>query len=239
MEITDKIRIYNEDCLEAIKNMPDNSFDLAIVDPPYGIGADKPSIKPILVKQKNGTTLKLKNTNQYTKKNWDNEIPTHRYFEELKRVSKNQIIWGANYFGLIGGYLVWDKLNGECDQFDCEIAYNSMNNRTDLVYFMWQGMFQGMYCGRDIKKALRQQGNKQLNEKRIHPTQKPVKLYEWLLDNYAKEGDRILDTHLGSGSIAIACHNRGYDLTAYEIGKDYFEATTKRIQDHIAQLTLF
>jgi len=231
--------ITNEDNMALMARYPDNYFDLAIVDPPYGIGADKQSIKPILVKQKNGTNLKVKNTNKYTQKDWDNKIPTDEYFIELKRVSKNQIIWGANYFGLIGGYLVWDKLNGECDQFDCEIAYNSFNNRTDLVYFMWQGMFQGIYCGKDIKKALIQQGNKQLNEKRLHPTQKPVALYKWILDKYAKQGDKILDTHLGSGSIAIACHDYGFDLTACELDKEYFDKAMQRINNHVAQQKLF
>lgn len=239
MKITDKITITNEDNMQLMARYSNNYFDLAIVDPPYGIGADKQSIKPILVKQKNGTTLKVKNTNQYTQKNWDNTIPTDKYFNELKRVSKNQIIWGVNYFGLIGGYLVWDKLNGDSDQFDCEIAYNSFNNRTDLIYFMWQGMFQGVYCGRDVRKALIQQGNKQLNETRIHPTQKPVALYKWILDKYAKQGDKILDTHLGSGSIAIACHDYGFQLTACELDKEYYEASIKRIKNHIAQQRLF
>jgi len=239
MNITDKIQITNEDNMLLMARYPDNYFDLAIVDPPYGIGADKQSIKPILVKQKNGTTLKVKNTNQYTQKNWDNTIPMDKYFNELKRVSKNQIIWGANYFGLIGGYLVWDKLNGDSDQFDCEIAYNSFNNRTDLIYFMWQGMFQGVYCGRDVRKALIQQGNKQLNEKRFHPTQKPVALYKWLLDKYAKQGDKILDTHLGSGSIAIACHDYGFELTACELDKEYYDKAVKRIKNHISQQKLF
>jgi site-specific DNA-methyltransferase (adenine-specific) len=231
--------VYNIDCMEGMAKYPDKYFELAICDPPYGIGADKQSIKPILVKQKNGTTLKVKNTNQYTQKNWDSTIPTDKYFNELKRVSKNQIIWGANYFGLIGGYLVWDKLNGDSDQFDCEIAYNSFNNRTDLIYFMWQGMFQGVYCGRDIRKALIQQGNKQLNEKRLHPTQKPVALYKWLLDKYAKEGDKILDTHLGSGSSRIAAYDYGFDFIGFELDKDYFEAQEKRFKNHISQQKLF
>ncbi len=235
MKITDKITITCEDNMQLMARYPDNYFELAIVDPPYGIGADKQSIKPVLVKQKNGTTLKVKNTNHYAQKNWDNGIPTDEYFQELKRVSKNQIIWGANYFGLIGGYLVWDKLNGECDQFDCEIAYNSFNHRTDLVYFMWQGMFQGVYCGRDIRKALIQQGNKQLNEKRLHPTQKPVALYKWILDKYAKEGDKILDTHLGSGSIAIACHDYGFELTGCELDAEYYDKAIERIKNHTLQ----
>jgi site-specific DNA-methyltransferase (adenine-specific) len=239
MNWSDKITVTNEDNMELMARYPDKYFDLAIVDPPYAIGADKQSKKPILVKQKNGTTLKVKNTNHYTQKNWDNEIPTDEYFQELKRVSKNQIIWGANYFGLVGGYLVWDKLNGECDQFDCEIAYNSFNNRTDLVYFMWQGMFQGIYCGRDIRKALIQQGNKQLNEKRFHPTQKPVALYKWLLDKYAKQGDKILDTHIGSMSIAIACHDYGFELVGCELDEEYYKKGTERLKNHIAQQKLF
>jgi site-specific DNA-methyltransferase (adenine-specific) len=239
MNLSDNITVTNEDNMQLMARYPDKYFDLAIVDPPYAIGADKQSIKPILVKQKNGTTLKVKNTNHYTQKNWDNEIPTDEYFQELKRVSKNQIIWGANYFGLVGGYLVWDKLNGECDQFDCEIAYNSFNNRTDLVYFMWQGMFQGIYCGRDIRKALIQQGNKQLNEKRFHPTQKPVTLYKWLLDKYAKQGDKILDTHIGSMSIAIACHDYGFELVGCELDEEYYKKGTERLKNHIAQQKLF
>jgi|688.fasta_scaffold69399_2 site-specific DNA-methyltransferase (adenine-specific) len=239
MNLTDKIVITNEDNMLLMSRYPDNYFDLAIVDPPYGIGADKPSKKPTLVKQKNGQNLKVKNSNQYTQKNWDNQIPNKEYFDELKRISKNQIIWGANYFGLIGGCLVWDKLNGDCDQFDCELAYNSFNNRTDLVYFMWQGMFQGIYCGKDIRKALIQQGNKQLNEKRIHPTQKPILLYKWILDKYAKKGDKILDTHLGSGSIAIACHDYGFELTACELDKEYYEKAIERIKNHTKQLNLF
>jgi site-specific DNA-methyltransferase (adenine-specific) len=220
MDITDKIRIYNEDCLEALKKMPDNFFDLAIVDPPYGININKQS------QGKGGGVAKKI---EYIKKDWDSASPDKLYFEELKRTSKNQIIWGANHFISkipfdSSCWIIWDKDNGETDFADCELAWTSFKTSVRKYKWKWSGMLQ-----QDMKNK----------EQRIHPTQKPVKLYEWLLDNYAKEGDRILDTHLGSGSIAIACHNRGYDLTAYEIDKDYFEATTKRIQDHIAQLTLF
>lgn len=239
MNITDKIKITNEDNMILMSRYPDKYFDLAIIDPPYGIGADKQSVKPTNVKQKNGGYLNVKNTNKYTQKNWDKETPSTQFFDELFRVSKNQIIWGGNYFGLVGGCLVWDKLNGECDQFDCEIAYNSFNNRTDLVYFMWQGMFQGVYCGKDVRKALIQQGNKKLNEVRIHPTQKPIKLYRWLLENYAKKGDKILDTHLGSGSIAIACYDYGFELTACELDKEYYNKAIERIKNHTAQTKLF
>jgi len=231
--------VTNEDCMELMARYPDNYFELAIVDPPYGIGADKQSTKPIFAKQKNGNLLKVSNTNSYKQKDWDSSIPKNDYFDELKRISINQIIWGANYFGFSGGYLVWDKLNGLSDQFGCEMAYISFNRRTDIVYYLWQGMFQGLYCGKDIKKAMVQQGNKSLNEKRMHPTQKPIKLYEWLLMNYAKEGDKILDTHLGSGSSRIAAYNLGFDFTACELDTEYFDAQEKRFKQHIAQQRLF
>lgn len=231
--------VTNEDCMALMARYPDNHFDLAIVDPPYGIGADKQSIKPIFAKQKNGNLLKVSNTNSYKQKDWDTSIPKNEYFDELKRISVNQIIWGANYFGFSGGYLVWDKMNGLSDQFGCEMAYISFNRRTDIVYYLWQGMFQGLYCGKDIKKAMIQQGNKSLNEKRMHPTQKPIKLYEWLLINYAKQGDKILDTHLGSGSSRIAAYNLGFDFTACELDTEYFEAQEKRFKQHISQQRLF
>jgi site-specific DNA-methyltransferase (adenine-specific) len=234
------IQISNEDNMELMKRYPDNYFELAIVDPEYGIGADKPSRKPNKCKQSNGTVLNVKSPN-YTHKNWDSKPADSRYFDELKRVSKNQIIWGVNYYdyNLTGGRIIWDKLNDSSDQFDCEIAYNSLNKRTDIVRYMWRGMFQGLSITKNAHKALIQQGNKSKNEKRIHPTQKPVKLYEWLLINYAKEGDKILDTHLGSGSIAIACHNLKFDLTACELDKDYFDAAMLRLRIHQMQKTLF
>ena len=125
------------------------------------------------------------------------------------------------------------------DQFDCEIAYNSINNRTDIVYYMWAGMFQGIYCGKDVRKAIIQQGNKRLNEVRIHPTQKPVALYKWILSNYANPGDKILDTHLGSGSICIACDNLGFEMTGIELDTDYYEAAKKRLINHQSQQKLF
>ena len=233
------INIYNKDCLKAMREMQDNQFDLAIVDPPYGIGASKINKKKHLIKQKNGKVSKTPNNN-YKNKNWDKCTPTEDYFIEIKRVSQNQIIWGANYFdyNLKGGRIVWDKLNDNCDQFDCEIAFNSINKRTDIIRYKWIGMFQGKVISKNYELANMQNGNKKLNEKRIHPTQKPVKLYEWLLMNYAKEGDKILDTHLGSGSIAIACHNLGYDLDGYELDKEYYNNALKRIKEHQSQLRL-
>jgi len=246
MKVTDNITITNEDCMELLKRTPDNFYDLAICDPPYGIGASKPSKKPNKAKQNNGNTLNVKTT-EYTHKNWDNEPADADYFKELIRVSKNQIIWGCNYysFDLSGGRIVWDKMNGESDQFDCEIAYNSLNKRTDIVRFMWSGMIQGLNISKLISKANVQQGNKKLNEKRLHPTQKPVKIYEWLLDNYAKENDKILDTHGGSMSIAIAVHNRNQfekmnlSLTLCELDEEYFNNGVERVKRHCSQQQLF
>jgi len=219
----------NADCMEYLPKCPSGYFDLAIVDPPYGIGASKPNKKPEWVLQRNGKLLYVE-SNKHRQKDWDLAKIPLEYFEELKRVSKHQIIWGENYYGIFaGGRIVWDKLNGESDQYDCEIAYCSMNNRTDIIYYLWQGMFQGVYCGKDILKAMVQQGNKSLNEERIHPTQKPVKLYRWLLKNYAKAGDLILDTHVGSASSLVACKELGFDYVGFEIDKDYYEAASKRV----------
>lgn len=211
IELTEKIRIHNQDCLEAMKLMPDNAYELAIVDPPYGLERLKKINKGDKIHKQ--TDLG---------KNYNNSKPNDIYFNELFRVSKNQIIWGANNFVLPPSeyFCIWDKKQGYPNFARCEYAYVSMGLKKPSKIFE-HGIHQ------------------YLSQLKIHPTQKPVKLYEWLLDNYAKEGYRILDTHLGSGSIAIACHNRGFDLTAYEIDKDYFEATSKRIQDHISQLTLF
>jgi site-specific DNA-methyltransferase (adenine-specific) len=238
MKVTDRIEIKNECNMSLMARYPDGYFDLAIVDLEYGIGASKPSIKPNTAVQKNGNKLNVKQPN-YTPKKWDFKKSDENYLNELFRVSQNQIIFGANYYGLVGGMIVWDKLNGESDQMDCEIAYCSLNQRSDLFYYMWAGMFQGVYCGKNIRKALIQQGNKDLNEKRIHPTQKPVIIYKYLLDKYAKPNDKILDTHLGSGSIAIACHDYGFDLTACELDKEYFDKAIQRIKNHVSQQKLF
>ena len=204
---------------------PDNYFDLAIVDPPYGIGISSVSKM---------TSNSKKN---YTKKNWDDNIPTKEYFNELKRVSKNQIIWGVNYFdgfGLNGGRIIWNKLGKDIGRrnpmpnlSDCEIAYCSM--RTNIKMFSYTQI--GNVYGNDYQIDW--------NQNRIHPTQKPVDLYKWILDKYAKEGDKILDTHLGSGSIAIACHDYGFDLTACELDKEYFDKAIERITNHTNQTKLF
>ena len=222
-------KAYNCDCLEYMKSLPDNYYDLAIADPPYGIGASKPSKKAERAVQPDGSILQVPVTN-FGKKDWDSAIPSQEFFDELRRVSKNQIIWGANYFGLQGGMIVWDKINGNSDQYDCEIAYQSFNKRTDLVHYMWNGMFQGKYCGRDIRQAAVQQGNKALNEKRIHPTQKPVILYEWLLNNYAKKGDLIFDPMMGSQSSRIAAYKLGFDYVGCELDKEYFDKGCSRFE---------
>lgn len=220
------MKIYNKDCLEAMKKMIDNQFDLAIVDPPYGINKDGGKMGFVGKMKRNGTTnLSLKG-NVYEKKNWDSNIPTKEYFNELLRVSKNQIVWGNNYFGLKGGAIFWDKDNGKSFFSDGEIAYQSFTKSVRKFKWRWHGFFQEKM---DLENR----------ETKIHPTQKPVKLYEWLLMKYANKGDKILDTHLGSGSIAIACHNLGYDLTGYEIDKDYYKDAIKRIEQHKSQIRMF
>jgi len=203
------MKITNEDNMELMARYPDNYFDLAIVDPPYGLG-DKTT--------KGGCS---KNTQvKFKEHHWDNEIPTDKYFIELKRVSKNQIVWGGNYFPFLWekscrGLITWDKMVYIPTMSQVEYAWYSLDKLPSLVKI----------------------NNNDIN--RQHPTQKPIKLYEWLLMNYAKEGDKILDTHLGSGSIAIACHNLMFDLTACELDKDYFEAAMKRLHNHQSQLKMF
>jgi len=227
--------LFNIDCMEYMATQPDNAFDLAIVDPPYGRGEDGGTNRNHGVKQKNGNTLKCLDGG-YKKKGWDRQPPPPEYFTELQRVSKDQIVWGANYMPVLlqGGAIIWDKVNDGADQSGAEIAYCSLNERVDVVRYMWRGMMQG----ESIQKGTRQQGNKALNEKRIHPTQKPVKLYEWLLKNYAEKGQRILDTHLGSGSIAIAAHYFGCDFVGCELDEDYFQAASERFDRETAQRAL-
>ena len=206
--------------MQLMARYPDKYFDLAIVDPPYGIGESKK-------KRENTISDKWKNPNKkiHNVKNWDNKTPDLIYFKELFRVSKNQIIWGANYMTEYlpssMGWIFWDKKNGESDFSDGELAYTSFNKGLRKFEWLWNG-FQ-----------------KQKPEERLHPTQKPVALYKWILDKYAKQGDKILDTHLGSGSIAIACHDYGFELTACELDAEYYEAAKKRFFNHSAQTKLF
>jgi len=208
---------YNIDCMEAMAQMKDNEFDLAIVDPPYGIGIDNTGSV--------GGTNRKHPAKIYKQAKWDNEIPSESYFLELDRVSIKAIVWGANNFNLkSNGWIVWDKLTTG-NFSDCELAYTNFLGSVRKFTYRWNGMIQGDKC--------------QTIETRIHPTQKPVALYKWLLKNYAKEGDRILDTHLGSGSFRIAAYDMGFDFVGYEIDKDYFDAQEKRFANHIRQGNLF
>lgn len=206
---------YNMDCMEAMRQMPDKAFDLAIVDPPYGIGIDG---------QKKSINKNPKhNRKEHEKKGWDTAPPDEAYFRELERVSKNQVIWGGNYFVPMlsqghKGWLVWDKGQRGLTMSDCELAYTSFDTPTRVFTLN--------------RVELQIEGT-------IHPTQKPVKLYEWILTHYAKPGDKILDTHLGSGSSRIAAYNLGFDFVGYEIDKDYFEAQEERFKKHTAQVRLF
>ena len=211
--------ITNEDNMELMKRYPDNYFDLAIVDPPYGIDADVKNSKNVVQSKKSATKSK-----KYGSQLWDLDIPTDEYFDELKRVSKRQIIWGANYFGLVGGMIYWHKNVTMPTYSTGELAWVSWQNKLNFVDISWHGMIQ-----HDMKNK----------ETRIHPTQKPTKLYKWLLKNYAKPNDKILDTHLGSGSIAIACHDYGFYLTACELDKEYYDKAMQRINNHVAQQKLF
>ena len=201
------INITNECNMKLMARYEDNHFDLAIVDPPYGIGMDG----------KNNWS-----GSKHELKEWDNEAPSLEYFKELLRVSKNQIIWGANHF--ISRipidskcWLIWDKKNDGFSFADGEMAWTSFN--TAVRFFRYH--------------------RGQQTDKRIHPTQKPKQLYNWILDNYAKEGNKILDTHLGSGSIALACHDRKFDLTACELDTEYYNNALKRLKVHQQQLTMF
>ena len=214
--------VYLEDCVNALKRFNDNHFDLAIVDPPYGIGAD--GTQGFATKKTKGFTFDKK---EYTKKNWDSEIPTDEYFFELQRVSKNQIVWGANYFITklphLKNFIYWHKKGqSKDDKFnEGEIAFVSCG-RTRMIDIWWNGF-----------------GTINSGEKRFHPTQKPVKLYDWLLQNYAKEGDLILDTHLGSGSSRIAAYKGGFNFVGFEIDQEYYEKQEKRFNDFKSQLRLF
>lgn len=230
------IELLNIDCMEYMATQEDNAFDLAIVDPNYGRKEHGGVNRSHDVKQKNGKRIHCPDGN-YKKKDWDKEPPSLEYFDGLMRISRHQIIWGANYMPILlnGGRIVWDKVNDGSDQSSCEIAYCSLNKRVDIFRFMWRGMMQG----KSMVQGTIQQGNKKLNEKRIHPTQKPVALYRWLLENYAQKGQRILDTHLGSGSSAIAAHYFGVDFVGCEIDKDYFEAGKERFERETRQIAMF
>lgn len=234
-------RAFNIDCMIGMREYPDKYFDLAIVDPEYGIGENKGQCKSRNINRidrRNGKQIVIKHKG-YPVKEWDNKRPSAEYFKEVIRVSKNQIIFGGNYFADLlppsSCWIVWDKVNGESDFADCELAWTSFTTAVRQFRFMWSGFCQG----KSLTEGHINQGNKALCESRIHPTQKPAMLYKWALSNYAKLGDKILDTHLGSGSSRIAAYEMGFDFTGYEIDKDYFEAQEKRFRQHTAQVKMF
>ena len=218
--------LYNMPCMEFMKTIPDHFFDLAIVDPPYFHGPNKSGYYG-----KGYSNLGVKRGKHYDSlDSW--EVPDADYFRELKRVSKNQIIWGANHFAgafdsSSPSWIVWDKDNGASSFADAELAYTSFDTAVRIFKYRWHGMIQGYI------------GNKRLNEIRIHPTQKPIKLYEWCLTKYAKTGQRILDTHLGSGSHAIATNNHGFELHACEKDNVMFQKSCEWIAQELRQERMF
>jgi len=228
MKITDKIELYNCDNMELMSKYPDNYFDLAIVDPPYGIGFDgNTTANGGIAGRRNGFTHKQ----HHEKKGWDNEIPSKEYFDELFRASKNQIIWGGNYFADLlpakKGWIFWDKKITSANNTnfsDGELAWTSFDCILRRFTYDWIGFG---YLNNPQK------------EKKIHPTQKPIQLYSWLLNTYAKPNDKILDTHLGSGSIAIACHDYGFELVGCELDKEYYDKGIQRVKNHVSQQKLF
>ncbi len=217
MQVSDKITLLNCDCMEYMATLPDKAFELAITDPPYGIGIDGQA------ETQNKTRNQKQNRKRHEQKGWDANIPQKQYFRELERVSKNQIIWGANYFvehleqGK-KGWIYWDKGQDGLTMSDGELAYSSFDRPLRRI------------CINRVQLLI---------DGTIHPTQKPVKLYEWLLTNYAKPGDRILDTHLGSGSSAIAAHYGGFEFVGCELDEDYYKAAVQRFESATAQLAMF
>ena len=227
MKLNEYIEITNEDNMDLMARYPDKYFDLAIVDPPYGIGEDGSK------NHSRGKMAKSKNYKAFAGN--DLKSPDKEFFNELFRISKNQIIFGANHFISkipfdSSCWIVWDKDNGETDFADCELAWTSFNTAVRKFKWKWQGMLQE---------------NMKNKELRIHPTQKPVALYAWILKNYAKQGDKILDTHFGSGSIAVAVHKANIidkmdlSLVACELDKDYFESSIQRVKAALQTQSLF
>lgn len=221
IKINDLIEVHNIDCMDYMRGLDDNSFDLAIVDPPYGLSGAKMLGRDSSRSSGRGRA----NKSYHAPKTWDNARPEKAYFDELFRVSKNQIIFGGNYFGDYlppsRGWIVWDKNNGTTCFSDGELAYTSFNRALRIFKFTWNGMMQG-----DMKNK----------EKRIHPTQKPARLYEWILSQYSKPGDRILDTHLGSGSSAVAANKMGFEFVGMELDTEYFEAAVNRMNQELCIL---
>jgi len=228
MKVTDKIELYNCDNMELMAKYPDNYFDLAIVDPPYGIGADEAQNNSAEQRIKaNGKTKAGRGYKLYKKSEWDNDIPNSEYFKELFRVSKNQIIWGGNYMTEhlppSMGWIIWDKGQRGFSLADGEMAWTSFNKAMRIFEFSRAGCIKS---------------NNTMIEK-FHPTAKPYELYKYCLDKYAKPNDKILDTHLGSMSIAIACHDYGFELVGAELDEEYYKKGIQRVKNHVSQQKLF
>jgi len=246
------IKYILSDNLQAMAQMKDGEYDLAPVDPEYGIGESSKNhlSRNTPVKQRNGSLLKAPD-NTFVKSDWDNQVPPAKYFKELFRVSKNQLIFGANYFTeIVGstfkpvrrpefkdfisdntkGWIIWDKVNGLNDFNDCEMIWTSFNRPSFILPYMWNGMMQG----KSIREPYTMQGNKKLNEKRIHPTQKPLIIYHHLYERYATINSKILDTHLGSGSSGIAAQRFGIkDFLGIENNVGIFSDALLRLNNHL------
>lgn len=221
--------LYNMDCMDGMKQFPDGYFDLAIVDPVYGDVTGGGYTTSKYDKQEHHIGTGKANQLAYHRALWEQHKTGSEYFKELFRVSKNQIIWGGNFFveslPSSQGWIVWDKQHPDGLTFsDCELAFTSFNVGLRIFRYMWNGMLQG---------------NMKQKEQKIHPTQKPIALYKWLLTKYAKEGDKILDTHVGSASSLIACHDLHFDFIGFELDETYYKAAKERMEQHFAQYTLF
>lgn len=219
---------YNMDCMDGMEQFPDKYFDLAIVDPSYFSGPERRryygrKVSPIGVQRFYEPS-----------ENWD--VPGDEYFTELERVSKHQIVWGCNYFNwhFLPGRIIWDKCNGKSSFSDCEIASCTLHDSVRLFRYMWNGMMQG----KSIEEGWIQQGNKKLNEKRIHPTQKPINLYRWLIQKYVQPGWKVIDTHVGSASSLIAFEEAKLPYVGFEIDPNRYKLSKQRLEVHRAQLAL-
>jgi len=262
MHLADNIIVFNCGNLALMRNVEDIFFDVAVVDPEYGIGESSKNHKSrnTAVKQKNGAKLKAKDP-VYTKKDWDSKPPDDLFFSELIRVSANQVIFGANYFTqIVGevfkpprrdnysefikqhptGWIIWDKVNGSNDFSDCELIYTTFDFPTFVVYYMWNGMMQGVEVSKSLQKARIQIGDKKKhNEPRLHPTQKPIKIYKWLFQELNLFGLKILDTNLGLGGIIVAAYDANCFFIGCENDDEYFESLVKTRIPYIEQKSFF
>lgn len=222
--------VWNIDCMEGMKRFKDKEIDLAIVDPPYFSGPEKREFYGKKYSSKGVKRVSYKKSDEW-------EVPGSEYFEELERVSKNYVVWGCNYFNhpFHSGRIVWDKVNDSSDYSDCEIAATDLFDHVRILRYMWNGMMQGSRANGAIME-----GNKKKNEKRIHPTQKPIQLYRMIFTRFVQPGAilMILDTHLGSGSHRIAAHEFGHDFIAFEKDKMHFDNQEARYREHTAQMSL-